>query len=166
MTGVPVLVCGNELRGDDAVGLAIASSLPEPARSRAAVSAIGQLDADRLVEPGVEPCVVVDAVLGIPSGSVLVLPLASLATSPERGAATSSHGLSIGKAVALAGAVAGRPVDGVFVGVGVERFDADATLSPAVAAGIPAARLAVASAVERIARLRDAAESRAAPEGE
>lgn len=154
MTGVPVLVCGNELRGDDGAAFAATTNLPQPAAALAAVSDVQQLEADLLLDPGIEPCVVVDTAIGVAPGAVVVYPLASVAMRRFGHAPDSSHQVPLSRAVALAETVLGRPMRGLFVGIGGERFEAGSPLSESVASAIPGARLAVAAAVERVAELR------------
>ena len=154
MTSVPVLVCGNELRGDDGAAFAATSNLPEPAAALAEVSEVQQLEADLLLDAGIEPCVVVDTAVGIAPGAVVVYPLASVAMRRFGRAPDSSHRVPLSRAVALAETVLGRPMRGLFVGIGGERFESGSPLSDSVAAAIPGARLAVAAAVERVAELR------------
>lgn len=154
MTSVPVLVCGNALRGDDGAAFAATTNLPEPAAALAAVSDVQQLEADLLLDPGIEPCVVVDTAIGIAPGAVAVYPLASVAMRRFSHAPDSSHRVPLSRAVALAEAVLGRPMRGLFVAIGGEQFEAGSPLSDSVASAIPGARLAVAAAVERVAELR------------
>lgn len=151
MTRIPVLVCGTPLRGDDGAALEAVRNLPAAAGRVADVRVVGQLEADLLVEPGIEPCVVVDTVVGVPPGSLVSLPLAAVAEVGIGALPHSSHSLGIGRAVSLAQAVLGRSLEGTFVGIGGADFRADAGLSEPVMAALPAFRSAVADAVAGLA---------------
>jgi hydrogenase maturation protease len=154
MSRIPVLVCGTPLRGDDGAALEAVRELPHEVRGVADLRMIGQLDADLLVEPGIEPCVVVDTVVGVPPGSLVSLPLSALAEVGIGAMPHSSHSLGIGRAVSLAQAILGRPMAGRFVGIGGADFRTDAGLSDPVAAGLPALRAAVSEAVIGLAGVR------------
>ena len=80
MTGrVPVFVCGEPARGDDAAGFAAVELLPGDVRARAEIHEVGRLDVLTLLDlPADEACVVVDAVAGIDPGEVWVRPLPAL----------------------------------------------------------------------------------------
>jgi hydrogenase maturation protease len=151
MTRIPVLVCGTPLRGDDGAALEAVRELPAGTRRMADLRVVGQLEADLLVEPGIEPCVVVDTVVGVPPGSLVSLPLAAVAEVGIGAMPHSSHSLGIGRAVRLAQIILGRPLTGTFVGVGGVDFRADAGLSETVHAALPALRTAVADAVAGLA---------------
>lgn len=151
MTRVPVLVCGTSLRGDDGAGLAAVRELDGATGRLADVRPVGQLEADLLLEPGVEPCVVVDTVVGVAPGELVDLPLSELAGTGIGRLPHSSHSLGIGRAVSLAQTLLGRPLRGSFVGIGGVDFRPQASLSPAVAEAIPSLSAAVAGAVNRLA---------------
>ncbi len=152
MTRVPLLVCGTPLRGDDGAGLAAMEGLPAPTSALVDLRVVGQLEADLLLEPGMEPCVVVDTVVGVPPGSLVSLSLADVAEVGIARMPHSSHSLGIGRAVRLAETVLGRPISGRFVGIGGVEFRAEAPLSEAVRDALPALRAAVAEAVAGLAR--------------
>lgn len=154
MTRIPVLVCGTPLRGDDGAALEAVHELPDAVRGVADVRMVGQLDADLLVAPGIEPCVVVDTVVGITPGSLVSLPLSVVAEVGIRALPHSSHSLGIGRAVSLAQAILGRPMTGRFVGIGGVDFRTDAGLSGPVTAGLPALRAALADAITALAGVR------------
>jgi hydrogenase maturation protease len=151
MTRVPVLVCGTSFRGDDGAGLVAVRELDRTIRRLADVRPVGQLEADLLLEPGTEPCVVVDTVVGVAPGELVDLPLSELAGIGIGSLPHSSHSLGIGRAVSLAQTVLGRPLRGSFVGIGGVDFRPRAPLSPSVAEAIPSLRAAVAGAVGRLA---------------
>jgi len=157
---VPVLVCGEPLRGDDAAGPAAVELLAADVRARAAVTAVGQLDLLVLLDlPADTPCVVVDAVAGLPAGEIWVQPLAAVVDRGRDRAGSgrvpeprSSHELPIDQVLALAATLRERPPAGTFVGIGGERWDLGASLSPAVVAALPAFAAAIAAAIEEAAR--------------
>ncbi|TFG67781.1 MAG: hypothetical protein E4H24_05330, partial [Thermomicrobiales bacterium] len=125
---VRLLVCGNADRGDDGAALeAVAGmlgGLPEPLRAVLEVRRCEALQLEDLLElPDGTACVIVDAAIGLPPGSVVTIPLAEL---PDRDAAAgplprSSHVLPIGQLVGIASVMRG-PVEGSFVAVGGRSF--------------------------------------------
>jgi hydrogenase maturation protease len=107
--------------------------------------------------PSVPPLVVVDAVLADPAGQVIELSPWEIAARTL--ASVSSHGMSVGQALALAYATrpAGvAPPDVQLVAISIARpRRGDRTLSPAVAAAVPlAADLALARAMQAMQPLR------------
>ncbi len=151
-TRIPVLVCGELTRGDDAVAFAAVDAMPEASRDLADLRMCGQLEVDQLLDvPAGTPCVVVDAALGVAPGSVVVIGLDEIAERKRGTGPRSSHTLPVDQVLALAATMRGAPLDGVFVGIGGESFDFGAPLSPRVAAGLPALTDRVAAEVERLA---------------
>jgi hydrogenase maturation protease len=152
---VPVFVCGEPARGDDAAGFAAVELLEPAVRARAEIVAAGQLDLLLLVDlPADAPCVVVDAVAGLEPGEVWVRPLAALvdraralADAGRAPEPRSSHELPIEQVLALAATLRGEPPAGTFVGIGGACWDVGAGLSPEVAAALPAFAAAIATAV-------------------
>jgi hydrogenase maturation protease len=153
---VPVFVCGEPARGDDAAGFAAVELLPPEVRALADIVAVGQLDVSLLVDlPDGQPCVLVDAVAGIAPGETWVRPLASLLEVPiarGRPAPHSSHLLPIDRVLALAAVLRPAPPAGTFVGIGGADFGLGSPLSPAVAAGLPAFAAAIADTIRAAAR--------------
>ncbi len=153
---VPVFVCGERARGDDAAGFAAVDLLPAGVLARTEVVAAGQLDVLLLLDlPAGVPCVVVDAVAGIRPGEVWVRPLATLVdrarAESEHGRAPelrSSHELPLAQVLALAATLRDAPPAGTFVGIGGSRWDVGTALSAPVAASLPAFAAAIAAAVE------------------
>ena len=150
---VLVLVCGERLRGDDAVALVAADALPANARALAELVEVGQLSVEILLDvaEGVA-LIVVDAAIGVAPGQVVTLPLAEIAaTAGATDGATpaSSHSLPPDQVVALAGELRGSPLRGSFVGIGGAEFGFGEGLSPAVAAGLPAFIAALAAEIRR-----------------
>ncbi len=155
---VPVFVCGEPYRGDDAAGQAAVELLAPAVRDRVDVVAAGQLDLLLLLDlPADAPCVVVDAVAGIASGEVWVRPLATL-VDRARGLAEggrapeprSSHELPLEQVLALGATLRTAPPAGTFVGIGGSCWDVGAPLSPAVEAALPAFAAAITAAVDEI----------------
>src|SRR5262245_37021778 len=78
-TPIPILLCGERARGDDAAAFLAASLLAPATRAVADVRAVGQLDVLLLLDLPVEtPCVVVDAVAGLRPGEIWTRPLDAL----------------------------------------------------------------------------------------
>ncbi|HWS12126.1 MAG TPA: hypothetical protein VN279_04970, partial [Rhodocyclaceae bacterium] len=91
--GLKVFLCGEPLRGDDGLALRAAALLPEPARRRARIEEVGQLDLLDLTALGPdEPCLIVDAVAGIAPGELYAAPLEALREDVR---ARSSHRLPV-----------------------------------------------------------------------
>ncbi len=155
-TRVPVFVCGEPARGDDAAGFAAVELLSPDARARAEIQAIGRLDVLLLLDlPAERACVVVDAVAGIAPGEVWVRPLpalvdraralADLGRAPEP---SSSHELPLEQVLALAAILREAPPAGTFVGIGGSCWDVGTPLTAPVAAGLPAFAAAIAAAID------------------
>lgn len=149
---LPLLVCGEPARGDDAVAFAAVAALPAIARDRVEVVPCGQLEVDHLLDvPAGMPCIVVDAAVGVAPGDVVVLSLADVGARRDGGAPRSSHTLRPDQAIALAATLRGEPPAGVFVGIGGADFTLGADLSPAVRAGLPRLVERLAAEIERLA---------------
>ena len=161
---VPVFVCGEPARGDDAAGFAAIELLPAGSLGRAEVVRAGQLDVQVLLDlPAGSPCIVVDAVAGIRPGGLFVRPLAEIVGAAEARAdagATpalrSSHELPLEQVLALAALLRPAPPTGTFVGIGGACFDVGTDLTPPVRAALPALAAAIAAEVDRLS-LGDAA---------
>ncbi len=156
---VRVFVCGQRDRGDDAAALAAVELLDPAARDRVDVVEAGQLDVLLLLDlPDDAPCVVVDAVAGIPPGQIWVRPLAALVDrahaladggrAPEP---RSSHELPLEQVLALAATLRAAPPAGTFIGIGGSGWDVGSPLTTAVAAALPAFAAAIADAVAALA---------------
>jgi len=153
---VPIFVCGEPARGDDAAGFAAVDLLPDDLRERAEVVPVGQLDILFLMDLSADaPCVVVDAVAGLRPGEVWVRPLASLVDraralqaagrSPEP---RSSHELPLEQVLDLAATLRETPPAGTFVGIGGSCFDVGTPLTGAVAAALPAFAAAIGAEID------------------
>ncbi len=155
---IPIFVCGEPARGDDAAGFAAVELLPADLRERAEVVPGGQLDILFVMSLSADaPCVVVDAVAGLRPGEVWVRPLASLVDraralqeagrSPEL---RSSHELPLEQVLDLAATLRDAPPAGTFVGIGGGCFDVGTPLTDPVAAALPAFAAAIAAEVDAI----------------
>jgi hydrogenase maturation protease len=139
-TSAWLLACGNVDRRDDGAALAATRGLD--------ATACGQLDIDDLLAaPAGRPIVICDAAAGVEAGRVVTLRFDELLANPHGPAPHSSHALPIDQVIGVARAVAGRPIDGLFVGIGGVDFGFGEGLSAPVAAGLPAFR----AAIERVA---------------
>jgi hydrogenase maturation protease len=143
MRRVTILVCGEPLRGDDAVADAIVDALSPSTRAMAEVRYVGALMPDDLLAAG-GPVIVVDAIFGPPPGEVVDLPLSALRSVTAKVEIGSSHSIPLPAVVALAERMAGQEVEGRFIGIAGETFGHGEALSPTVADALPrcAARLA------------------------
>jgi len=156
---VPIFVCGERARGDDAAGFAAVYLLPPGLRERADVVPVGQLDILFLMDlPADAPCVVVDAVAGIRAGEVWVRPLAALVDRARALQASgrapeprSSHELPLEQVLALAATLRDAPPAGTFVGIGGTCFDVGTPLTAPVAAALPAFADAIAAEIAAFA---------------
>ena len=159
---VPVFVCGEPARGDDAAGFAAVELLPADLRARADIREVGRLDVLLLLDlPAEEACVVVDAVAGIEPGEVWVQPLPALvgraralADAGRAPEPRSSHELPLEQVLALAATMRDAPPAGTFVGIGGSCWDVGTPLTEAVVAGLPEFAAAIAAAIEAHARGR------------
>ena len=155
-TLIPIFVCGEPARGDDAAGFAAVDLLPADLRERVEVVPVGQLDILFLMDlPADAPCVVVDAVAGLRPGEVWVRPLSALVDrargleaagrSPEP---RSSHELPLEQVLDLAAMLRNAPPAGTFVGIGGCCFDLGTPLTAPVIGALPAFAAAIAAAVQ------------------
>ncbi len=152
---VPIFVCGEPARGDDAAGFAAIDLLPGELRDRVDVVPVGQLDVLFLLDlPADAPCVVVDAVAGLRPGEVWVRPLAALVDRSRALAAAghapeprSSHELPLEQVLDLAATLRDAPPAGTFVGIGGACFDVGTPLTRSVVAALPELAAEIAAAV-------------------
>ncbi len=152
---VPIFVCGEPARGDDAAGFAAVDLLPDDLRDRVEVVPVGQLDILFLLDLRADvPCVVIDAVAGLPPGEVWVRPLAALVDRSRALTAAghgpelrSSHELPLEQVLDLAATLRDAPPAGTFVGIGGACFDVGTPLTAPVAAALPSLVAAIAAAV-------------------
>lgn len=130
---VTLLVCGEPMRGDDALALAVLDALPATVRAMADVSHVGQLMPDDL-HPHASPVIVLDAVAGPAPGTLVDLPLDRLAAASAGGDfnPASSHALPLLITLGIVEHLPGGLPDGRFVGIGGSDYTLGAGLSPAV----------------------------------
>ena len=167
---VPIFVCGEPTRGDDAAGFAAVELLSADLRERVEVVPVGQLDILFLMDlPDDAPCIVVDAIAGLRPGEVWVRPLAALVDRARALDATgraveprSSHELPLEQVLGLAAALRDAPPAGTFVGIGGACFDVGRPLSAPVAEALPAFADAITAAITTVTGEADPAASTAA----
>jgi hydrogenase maturation protease len=156
---IRVIVLGEPHRGDDgaaflAVRVALVGLAPDVI-DLLDVRETGQLDPADLVElAATGRAILVDAVVGVPPGEIVVLPLSELAAWAIGGTAgaavpRSTHVLPVDQLVALAAALRGSPPPGVLVGLGSRGFDLGAGLSEPVTAALPAFGAAIQAEIDR-----------------
>jgi hydrogenase maturation protease len=139
-----VIGVGNSWSGDDAAGVLVARRLR--GRVPEGVTLVehegeptGLLDAWERVELAI----VVDAISsGEPAGTVRMFDATSEPV-PSRLTGTSTHAFTVAQAIELARALGRLPARLLLVGIEGRRFEAGASLEPAVAAGVDAAADAV-----------------------
>ena len=139
MNRILVVGTGNSWRGDDAVGLEVASALrgrlPESVRVLATEAEQSSLldeweDCDAVL--------IVDAVhSGAAPGQVHRVDL-NAEIVPHAVLQGSTHHFSLGDTIELARALKRLPATAIFLGIEGESFGAGEELSPAVAAAVPA----------------------------
>jgi hydrogenase maturation protease len=133
MPPVTLLVCGEPMRGDDALALAVLEALPPTARARADVRHVRQLMPDDL-HPHASPVIVLDAVAGPAPGTLVDVPLKGLAAASAGGDfhPASSHALPLPVTLGIVEQLSGGLPNGRFVGIGGADYTLGAGLSPAV----------------------------------
>ena len=138
MRKVVLLACGEPMRGDDALALAVIDALPATTLSMVEVRPIGQLMPDDL--QGLEGAVIVlDAVDGPPPGTLVDLPLSSLTDAYDRGLTpASSHALPLPVTLGIVSRLPGGLPKGRFIGVAASDYSLGAPLSPTVREAVPA----------------------------
>jgi hydrogenase maturation protease len=165
-------VCGQPDRGDDGLGWAavgpLLAALPRQVLERVTVRCEPELRVDDLLDlPAGSSVIIVDAVAGVDPGSIVRIPLSDLGAPSVAGRARpiahSSHQLPLEIVLGLGEALLGRPVEGVFLGLGAASFALGAPLSDAVRAALPALRAAVADEVAALV-CRPVGARRASPE--
>lgn len=137
MRRVTVLVCGEPMRGDDAVADAVVRRLRPTTLALVRVEHVGQLTPDHLLAaPG--PVILLDAVEGPPAGEVIDLPLGSLLSADTTGVRpASSHGVPMPIVVGIADRLRGGLPEGRFIGVAGAQYVLGAPLSDAVQDAVP-----------------------------
>lgn len=150
--GLRVLVCGERERGDDAVGPiaveAVLAALPAETRGRLDVRWCGGPDPiDLLDQPVGQPCLIVDAVVGVSAGEVISLPLDAPALDQRGCIPATTHTMPLPETLALAAVVRGHPVTGRLVGLGGARFGLGERPGEVVAAALPRFEAAIREAI-------------------
>lgn len=133
MRRVTVLVCGEPLRGDDAVADALVRALPPSTLRLGEICHVGGLMPDDLLAAGSSPVIVVDAVRGLPAGTVVDLPLDGVGDLTAMGVSSaSSHALPMPTVLGLVHQLAGRLPEGRFIGIAGDDFGLGDPLSAEV----------------------------------
>ena len=140
MPRVTILVCGEPLRGDDGVALAVADALDRTGDPAIQIRKVGSLMPDDLVAI-VGPVVVLDAVVGPAPGSVVDLPLAAVAADGSSiPPARSSHALPLPATLGIVAHLRDNGLPpGRFLGIAIGRVGFGEQMTPEVAAAIPRA---------------------------
>lgn len=140
MRQVTLLVCGEPMRGDDAVADRIVAMLQATTRSLTDIWHVGALMPDDLIGAGA-PVILVDAVHGLPAGSVIDLPIDALGELVEAGIAPgSTHALPLPMVLGIVQQLSGGLPEGRFIGVAGAEYGLGAPLSEPVAGAVgPAA---------------------------
>jgi hydrogenase maturation protease len=154
MARVVLLVCGEPMRGDDGVALAVIDALPPDARARADIRQVGHLMPDDFDELGA-PVIVVDAVHGAAAGEVVDLPLTQLGAAYAHGLSpASSHVLPIPLTLGIVERLRGGLPDGRFVGIGAATYAVGAPLSPPVRDAVAACSARLEDWIDALGALR------------
>ena len=155
MSGIPritVLVCGEAMRGDDALALQAVANLPADVSALVAVREIGQLSPDELLDAP-SPVIVVDAVSGPPPGELVDMALGDVARMGDRGPhAASTHALPLATAIGLSIRLRGSAPEGRFLGMAGAEFGIDEPLSAVVADALPRLTDAIARWIRDLSR--------------
>jgi hydrogenase maturation protease len=151
MRHVRVIACGNPDAGDDAVGFTVGEDLArlgvDVVLARAPFDVLDRLD-------DVDVAIVIDAIStpggGREPGTLVRAEADEAGRLPgELRSSLSSHGLGVGEAIGLAGAL-GRAPRVVVHGVEVADVTAGASLSAAVRGAVPQLVSAVLADIERL----------------
>jgi hydrogenase maturation protease len=148
---VTILVCGEPMRGDDALALEAVRALDPTTREAAEIREVGQLSPDELLDAP-EPVIVVDAVSGPPPGELVDLTLGDLAAAGgPTPRASSSHALPLATAVSLSVRLRGAPPEGRFLGLAGADYGLDAPLSATIRAALPRLTARIVACVAELA---------------
>ena len=133
-----LFVLGEERRGDDGAAFAAVGLVPPAAVEAVVMRRVGQLSPEDLVDLGPEDaCLIVDAVAGVPAGSIVRRSLGDLATG-DADAPRSTHALPLPDILGLVATLRGELPRGTFLGIGGASFGTGRSLSRAVRTGLPA----------------------------
>jgi hydrogenase maturation protease len=145
---VLVIGIGNDFRRDDGVGLAVAAEIAErPLTGVRVMTAIGEPASILEASSGVRLVVAVDAAVG--EGSTPGRIRRWTPDDDDQPAVVSSHALGLPQTYALGQAVGQMPQKLVVFTVDIEDIGHGDTLTPAVAAAVPAAVEAVLDELQR-----------------
>lgn len=145
---IVVFACGDPLRGDDSVAPRAVKALPPEATAGIDARLVGALEPEYLIDlPARTRVIIVDAVVGPEPGEIVELDLADLSGRAEAVVTTSTHQLPLDQVVALAQLLRDEPIEGTFVGVGIEAVAHGEALSQPVEAALPALQDAIARAI-------------------
>ena len=155
---VRLLVCGTADRGDDGAAIVAAATLlpalTEAQRTLLDVRRCGQLDVDDLIgTPDGMAGLIIDAAIGVPPGTIVIVPFERLVAGDGSVGPRSSHALPVSHVLGLAAALDRLPI-GTFVGIGGRRFGFSQGLSRDVRAALPAYRDAILAEIERLGSSR------------
>ena len=110
---------------------------------------VGALEAEYLIDlPSSAQVIIVDAVVGPEPGEIVEMDLRELSGRADAVVTTSTHQLPLDRVVALAQLLRDEPIEGRFVGVGIEAVAHGQALSQPVEAALPALRSAIARAMD------------------
>jgi hydrogenase maturation protease len=151
--GVLVIGIGNDLRGDDGVGIEVARRLQaDPAAGVDVFTEEGDVAALIEAWQGRDAVVVVDAMRsGAAPGTIRRLDASAEPLPMRLCRSSSTHAVGLGEAIELARAIERLPPRVVVYAVEGGRFDAGAALSADLAAVVPDLVAAVASEASALA---------------
>lgn len=153
---VEVMVCGSPDRGDDGAPAAALRRMRGELPLDVTIRAVGELDVDDLLAIAVGAgVVVVDAVVGIPVGSVISWPLTGLIGQGATVHMRSSKALALPEVVGVAEMIRGHPLRGRIVAIGGGRFRLGRGVSRPVAAGLAAFSDAILDAIRQVRPVSD-----------
>jgi hydrogenase maturation protease len=152
MARVTLLVCGEAMRGDDALALRAVAALPAEVSALAEIREIGQLSPDELLDAPA-PVIVVDAVSGPPPGELVDMALGDVARMGDGAPhAASTHALPLATAIGLSIRLRGSAPEGRFLGMAGAEYGIDLPLSPVVADALPRLTDAIARWIRDLSR--------------
>jgi hydrogenase maturation protease len=136
---------GNDLRGDDRVGLVLARAIRAQKLPRVrVVECSGDITAWFSHWSGADTVVMIDAVVsGARPGTLHRLDVSEAPLPASQRSPSSSHILDVGQIVELARALHRLPAHLLIFGIEGEQFEQGADLSPAVQAALPGAVAAI-----------------------
>ncbi len=128
-------------------------ALPPEILARAEIVLAGALGPEHLMRlPSGARVVIVDAVVGVPSGHVVEWDLAGLSGRAAPLVSLSSHQLPLDQVVAMSQLLRDEPLEGRFVGLGIGSVVLGEPPADIVAGAVPALRDAVARAIVALER--------------